>query len=456
MAAIKTWLLLSATGIAGFGALVAGKAGDRTLLVPGATSDGHHQLELACDACHSAFGGSETLEASCARCHAEQLAAADDTHPRRIFTDPRNAARLSDLDARRCVSCHREHWPEDTRALGVTVAEDHCAFCHDDIGQERKSHLGLDAASCTDTGCHKYHDNRSTYEEFLVAHAGEPARLERAQLALQPEQQPAEQQPAVPAAGARPALTSTDADAPLFVELDVEELSAWAASAHARGGVNCTDCHGAPERWTNRVSIDACARCHADERAGWVSGKHGLRVGLGLGPMRPKLARLPMQAAAHDTELDCTSCHGAHSFDRRAAAVEACLACHADTHSQAYSASPHAAALRAELDGEAPSGSGVSCATCHLPRVKRASGQHGVEHDQNDNLRPREKMIRSVCLDCHGLAFSIDALADPTSIANNFASPPARHIPSIDWALAHARRATPNPSGAEHDPPSTP
>jgi hypothetical protein len=120
----------------------------------------------------------------------------------------------------------------------------------------------------------------------------------------------------------------------------------------------------------------------------------------------------------------------------------------------AYADSPHARALEAELAGEAPSGSGVSCATCHLPSVARASGLHGVEHDQNDNLRPREKMIRSVCLDCHGLAFAIDALADTHSIENNFARPPAWHVPSVDWALAHARRTDPPRSGAEHDPSS--
>ena len=35
-----------------------------------------------------------------------------------------------------------------------------------------------------------------------------------------------------------------------------------------------------------------------------------------------------------------------------------------------------------------------------------------VDHDQNDNLRPRDKMLRSACLACHGLGFAIDALAD--------------------------------------------
>ena len=35
-----------------------------------------------------------------------------------------------------------------------------------------------------------------------------------------------------------------------------------------------------------------------------------------------------------------------------------------------------------------------------------------TSHNQNDGLRSNEKMIRPVCLDCHGLGFAIDALAD--------------------------------------------
>ena len=43
-----------------------------------------------------------------------------------------------------------------------------------------------------------------------------------------------------------------------------------------------------------------------------------------------------------------------------------------------------------------------------------------VQHNQNANLRPNEKMIRQVCLTCHSLALSIDALADSELIRRNF------------------------------------
>jgi formate-dependent nitrite reductase cytochrome c552 subunit len=118
--------------------------------------------------------------------------------------------------------------------------------------------------------------------------------------------------------------------------------------------------------------------------------------------------------------------------------VEACLGCHDDRHSRAYQRSPHAALWDAEREpGRA--GTGVSCATCHLPRVnRRVDGADvvAVQHNQNANLRPNEKMARTVCLACHGLAFSLDALADPSLVATNFTGTPLRHVAGIDMAMS--------------------
>jgi hypothetical protein len=73
-----------------------------------------------------------------------------------------------------------------------------------------------------------------------------------------------------------------------------------------------------------------------------------------------------------------------------------------------------------------------------LPRTESDDPQkhYFVQHNQNDNLRPNEKMIRSVCMNCHGLKFSIDALADPELVKRNFIGLPSRHIQSIDMAEA--------------------
>jgi hypothetical protein len=456
MGRVGTWSLASALGLGSLGLVLSGELGDRTLLLPGASTDGHHQMELRCEECHGGpFAGESALEAACVRCHGPELEAAENSHPKSKFTDPRNADRVARLDARRCVTCHREHWPQGTGAMGVSVQEDNCSVCHADVGRERPSHVALSWSSCASGGCHRFHDNRSTDEELLVEHAGDAA-FEAARGHGLPEG--GRSTPHGTRAGAarsdapRP-LTAADADAPPELALGDEELGAWARSAHARGGVNCRGCHEASAGSSEQVQTSVCGRCHADERAGWLSGKHGLREGLGLEPMRPELARQPMHESASGQTLSCMSCHGAHGFEPRQAAVEACQGCHADRHTEAYSASPHARLWRSELLGTAPAGSGVSCATCHLPRADHPSGRRLVQHNQNDNLEPREKMIRGVCLGCHGLGFSLDALADDSLVERNFTGTPRAHVPSIEWAVARARLRS-NQTG--RDPPGAP
>ncbi len=119
--------------------------GNRSFLLIGKTTNGHHQIELACDACHtSPFGGAEVLQDACVNCHGAELKAANDSHPKSKFTDPRNADRVEILDARYCVTCHQEHRPGITQALGVTMPTDYCYLCHHDIADDRPSHLGLE------------------------------------------------------------------------------------------------------------------------------------------------------------------------------------------------------------------------------------------------------------------------------------------------------------------------
>jgi hypothetical protein len=159
-----------------------------------------------------------------------------------------------------------------------------------------------------------------------------------------------------------------------------------------------------------------------------------MRLAAGLAPLRVGEARAPMKHGAGDRVLGCTSCHGSHAFDTRRAAVDACLGCHDDEHSRAYKGTKHEAAWLADPTGA----SGASCATCHMPRTGMAQAR--IQHNQSDNLRPNEKMAREVCLDCHGLGFTLDALADEALIARNFAGRPARKLDSLEMAakrLAH-------------------
>jgi hypothetical protein len=146
-------------------------------------------------------------------------------------------------------------------------------------------------------------------------------------------------------------------------------------------------------------------------------------------------ARVPLLPEAHGRDLTCNTCHKPHEQDLQKAAVDACLSCHNDSHSTAYPDSPHFGLWQAEVAGTAPVGSGVSCATCHMPQTENR-GKVVTNHNQNDTLRPNEKMIRPVCMDCHSLEFSIDALADPDLVAGNFSGKPNRHIDSIDWAVS--------------------
>jgi hypothetical protein len=161
--------------------------------------------------------------------------------------------------------------------------------------------------------------------------------------------------------------------------------------------------------------------------------------------MTPAEARLPMQEDAAHESLTCTSCHGAHRFDVIQAAVTACLGCHKDNHSLAYEQSPHFELWEKEISGEGETGSGVSCASCHMPRidfdVNDWMSRVMVDHNQNATLSPNEKMIRPACMQCHGLGFTLDALADPALIQNNFNGLPTVHVESLELAEADQKRA---------------
>lgn len=426
--------------------------GNRSVLLIGEATDGHYQIELACDACHTElFGGPEVLQDACTGCHGAELKQANDSHPRAKFTDPRNADRTARLDARYCVTCHREHKPEITQAMGVTLPDDYCFVCHEDIAEDRPSHKDLAFDSCATAGCHNFHDNRALYEDFLYKHQDAPAHLPVQRAAFFDWQPPPPKKP-------KQALLVADAAAPENHLADPDLLRAWAGDAHAAAGVNCAECHTsktAPDDWLEKPDEAICARCHEGERETFGQGKHGLRLGNdlmvahdgpfglvsaeALSPMRPALARLPMKTDVLNKELSCNSCHGAHDFDTERAKAEACLGCHDDRHSQAYPSSPHGRLWQAEQESRAPAGSGVSCASCHMPRLamESAYGDVGVlvTHNQNLTLQPNEKMIRPVCLACHGLGFAIDALADRTLIETNFSGQPDAHVPSLDWVV---------------------
>lgn len=425
---------------------------DKTEFTPGEMTHGHYQIEMACADCHAdAFGGGEVLQDACVNCHGAELKEVDDSHPKSKFTDPRNASRVKDLDARVCVTCHTEHRQEITAEMGVTLPEDFCFKCHVDIAEDRPSHKGMAFNTCASAGCHNYHDNSALYEDFLEKHRDEKINLDRQQLSEKS------------AASELTQLSSYPIDLYPLKNLTVKEIDVdgshvdsnidynWEKTAHAKAGVNCSACHQIKSdkndsSWTDKPGEEVCKTCHSGQVEGFLDGKHGMRLKSGLSSMTPADARLPMRPNAHNRELSCVSCHSAHKFDVQQAQVESCLGCHVDEHSQAYKKSPHFKLLYNEINGQAEKNTGVSCATCHLPRTQlKEDGKVIVqtEHNQNLNLRPNEKMLRSVCMNCHGLGFSIDALADKKLIKNNFSGKPSIHIESIDMVNKRIKNRKP-------------
>lgn len=398
----------------------------RTFL-PGVTTHGHYQIELQCSACHTP--GLGVQQDACVECHGAELKAATDTHPKSKFADPGKAHLLQELDARSCTTCHREHVPDRTLAMGLSIPSDYCWHCHQEIGEQRPSHKDLAYDSCATAGCHNYHDNRALFENFLVNHFGEPDILD----------EPRVKQLTKTAKSGSPVVTS-DQDAPDSVELTTPLLLDWSSTAHAQAGVNCTGCHRNEDSvWQDELDHNSCKNCHEQQVDGFLLGRHGMRLAAELEPMTPGEARLPMKHSSFHSELNCVACHSSHRFDTKFAAAEACLQCHDDQHSQAYSESPHFELWQQELAGEGEPGSGVSCATCHMPRSENEDGEVYAQHNQNDNLRPNDKMLRTACGNCHGLQFSLNALADLDLVQRNFSGEAsAVHVESIDMAKAWA------------------
>lgn len=441
----SSWITLSVAAAAYLGYVMFASA-DKQILLIGDATHGHHQIELSCSTCHGdGFGGEQVIQQACIDCHGEELALADDSHPASKFRDPRNADRLEKLDARLCVTCHVEHQLERTGDMGVTLPGDFCFACHQDIGQDRPTHQGMGFDTCASAGCHNYHDNTALYEDFLVKHAntdwlkpashlplrrGSGTALRANQSADSPEMSLAELM-----------IFPTD------LQVDAQVLADWQHSGHAAAGIGCIDCHQSQtDSWQARPDMAVCGGCHEPQWEGFTSGRHGMRLSkkldqaaAPLGPMHTDMARKLMRDSTSHQQLTCNSCHDPHEQNLQVAAVDACLGCHADEHSLAYKGSPHEQLWQSELAGALPSGSGVSCASCHLPRME-IEGELTVQHNQNAILRPNEKMIRPVCMNCHGVAFSIDALADPNLINNNFNGQPEQHIRSIDMAVGRLEK----------------
>lgn len=424
--------ILWMTSLATVLVLVAAWFGYKQFYTSGTATDGHHQIIGECGLCHAPWTGA--TDARCVACHSGHDVETSDAHTLAVI---REHARRLDPGAVRaaeqgCRACHREHRAGMTDAAGVTAADTFCQACHPRIIQRRASHADVSYRMCR--GCHNYHDSHMLSEEFLHAHRGDPHTWPEPRVPLRADTAPA----AVP-----------EPDAPDAWLGDVDAVGEWQASRHAREGVNCSGCHVADTgggTWSETVPLAVCEGCHEAQVAGFGRARHGMRIAAGLTPMRVRDARLPMRPEAMGRSMDCHACHGAHAYDTRLAAAGACIDCHAGRHVESWADSPHGELWRAEIRGEAPPGSGVSCATCHMPRVEdSASGRVVPRHDSNANLRPNQLMVTSVCTHCHGVRFSLNALADPEQVDAGFRVPPVVRDHSIRRRLEAGSR----PSGGD-------
>lgn len=144
----------------------------RSIFLPGETSDGHYLFEVSCNSCHEGF--KPVSNETCNRCHEAELA--EDTHGAKKFRDPRWAELLTRLDVLTCTACHEEHVHMFGR--GVHLKPDLCMACHQGLIEgELASHTGFSPDGCWTAGCHNFHDHRSISTGFIRQHIDEPPML---------------------------------------------------------------------------------------------------------------------------------------------------------------------------------------------------------------------------------------------------------------------------------------
>ncbi len=69
----------------------------------------------------------------------------------------------------------------------------------------------------------------------------------------------------------------------------------------------------------------------------------------------------------------------------------------------------------------------MTCATCHLPR--EVSGDAIlVNHNNTYTLKPRDRMVKEVCMNCHGVEHAYNSIFDDELVEANFARPPTQKL----------------------------
>ena len=206
----------------------------------------------------------------------------------------------------------------------------------------------------------------------------------------------------------------------------------WQTSAHALADVNCSSCHQSEEtkKFVAKPTEESCQSCHEKSVETFLWGKHGIRTLEGLSPLTPAMAHLPMKDGVADMQMNCNTCHNVHTVDTYQASVDSCLTCHSDRHSLNYKNSPHAQIFREIGALPRPDKNSVTCATCHLPRAKSGDSIL-VNHNNTYTLKPRDRMVKEVCMNCHGVEHAYNSIFDDELVEANFARPPNHKLPTF-------------------------
>lgn len=226
-----------------------------------------------------------------------------------------------------------------------------------------------------------------------------------------------------------------------------ESTQLWQVSAHALNDVNCSSCHQAAQTkaFVAHPDQESCRSCHEQAVDTFLLGKHGIRLLEGETPLTPAMARLPMKATALDRQMTCGTCHDVHSVNTLQAAVDSCLSCHNDPHSLNYENSRHAELFAADRSLPRPSATSVSCATCHMPRHAVQAGESTVtqvNHNNTFTLLPRDRMVKEVCMNCHGVEYAYNSIFDDALVEANFDKPPSLSLETFDLVRALEERRT--------------
>ena len=215
----------------------------------------------------------------------------------------------------------------------------------------------------------------------------------------------------------------------------------WQTSAHALAEVNCSSCHQNEETkaFVAKPTEESCRSCHENSVDTFLLGKHGIRTMEGLSPLTPAMAHLPMKNDSLDKQMNCNTCHNVHTVDTYQASVDSCLTCHNDNHSLNYKNSPHARIFREIGTLPRPNQDSVTCATCHLPR--HVVGEEVlVNHNNTYTLKPGDRMVQEVCMNCHGVEHAYNSIFDDELVEANFARPPTQTMQTFQLVREHEKK----------------